>query len=196
MSVSAVHFSLEEAAALSALPVAQVRDLLQSVVCDTGEAASYLPKSRPLSTAELFARMDLLLKVPENYSMRLDRATMATSVEARVPFQDLDLIGLVTQLSMEELLHGGIKGMLKQAFADVLPDKVRSRPKQTFQAPLLSWVRGPLEPWITAQISRLPASIRKALPVSDLSPLSTKAAYRTWCLGLLEGWRHTLGLEY
>jgi asparagine synthase (glutamine-hydrolysing) len=194
--VSAVHFSLPEAAALADLPPAAVGGAVRQVLDEAKAASAVLPRSRPLTTAEWFARMDLLLKVPENYNMRLDRATMVASVEARVPFQDLDLIGSVMHLPARDLLRGGLKGLLKQAFRDVLPQEVLNRPKQTFQAPMLSWVRGPLAPWLSTQLAHLPAPLRAALPTKDAPPRSTREAYRLWCLGLLEAWRTALDLDY
>ena len=193
---SAVYYSLEEVARLTGLAPAHVRRLAQDVLCERQEAVLRLPRSRPLTTAELFARMDLLLKVPEHYNMRLDRATMAASVEARVPFQDLELLGFVMHLPADDLLRGGMKGMLKRAFADVLPAEVLQRRKQTFQAPMLSWVRGALAPWISAQLARLPDPLRATLPGKNVPPRTSKEAYRLWCLGLLEAWRNALDLEY
>jgi len=140
--------------------------------------------------------MDMLLMVPEHYNMRLDRASMSASVEARVPLQDLELIGLVSQLSYKDLMRGGLKGLFKQAFADVLPAEVINRPKQTFQAPMLSWISGPLKPWIKEQYAQLPEGMSRLLPTMNGSISSTRHAYQIWLLALLEGWRKAYTLEY
>jgi asparagine synthase (glutamine-hydrolysing) len=194
--VSAVHFSLDEVAVLSGLKPDHVRNLVQTVLADVRQSVASLPQSKELSTVEMFARMDMLLKVPEHYNMRLDKATMVASIEARVPLQDLELIGLVAQLPLEDLWQGGLKGLLKKAFVDILPGEVAQRPKQTFQAPMLSWIQGPLASWVAAQLAHLPAAQRGALAAPDLNPHSSKQAYRLWSLGLLEGWRNVLHLEY
>lgn len=194
--VSSVYFSLEEVAALTGLAPDHVGGLVQSIVSGALEAISSLPNGRGLNTAALFGRLDLLLKVPGHYNLRLDRATMSASVEARVPLQDLELIGLALQLPSAELMRGGAKGFLKQAFADVLPAEVARRPKQTFQAPVLSWLRGPLAPWVAAQLARLPAPLRGDPPIAGLALDSSKHAYRAWTLALLEAWRQASGLEY
>lgn len=193
--VSAVHFSIDDVIALTGLAPDRVRELVQSVLSDALEAVTYLPNGAASSSAELFARMDMLLKVPEHYNMRLDRATMSASVEARVPLQDLELIGLVARLPHQTLMSGGLKGLLKQAFADVVPAEVLSRRKQTFQAPMLSWIRGPLAPWVDAQRSHMPAMFQASLPAWK-APRSTGEAYRSWSLGTLEAWRRALRLEY
>ncbi|MFE9655066.1 asparagine synthetase B family protein [Micromonospora sp. NPDC006431] len=61
---------------------------------------------------------------------RVDRASMGHGVEARVPFLDLNLVELAMRLPLElKLRDGQEKWILRQAFADLLPDYVRQRPK-------------------------------------------------------------------
>jgi asparagine synthase (glutamine-hydrolysing) len=194
--VSGVHFALDDAAVVAGLPVPHVRGLVQSIFEQTRAFVSQLPRADELESVELFSRMDMLLMVPEHYNTRLDRASMGASVEARVPLQDLELIGFTTQLTRDELLQGGLKGMLKRAFADVLPEAVTERPKQTFQAPLLSWVSGPLAPWVTAQLAASSISLPGNGRVPGHPPATAREAYRQWSLALLEGWRTALALEY
>ncbi|MFC0006441.1 asparagine synthetase B family protein [Micromonospora siamensis] len=61
---------------------------------------------------------------------RIDRASMGHGVEARVPFLDLSVVELAMRLPVDlKLRDGQEKWILRQAFADVLPDYVRHRPK-------------------------------------------------------------------
>jgi asparagine synthase (glutamine-hydrolysing) len=61
---------------------------------------------------------------------RVDRASMAYGVEARVPFLDLAVVELAMRLPLDLKLRNGVeKWIVRQAFADVLPDYIRSRPK-------------------------------------------------------------------
>ena len=61
---------------------------------------------------------------------RVDRASMAYGVEARVPFLDLAVVELAMRLPLHlKLRDGQEKWILRQAFADVLPDYIRARPK-------------------------------------------------------------------
>ncbi len=61
---------------------------------------------------------------------RVDRTSMGQGVEARVPFLDLAIVRLAMRLPIElKLRHGHDKWILRHAFADVLPDYVRQRPK-------------------------------------------------------------------
>jgi asparagine synthase (glutamine-hydrolysing) len=195
-TISGVHFSLDEAAELAGIPCESAHDIVSQVLRDTTLLVSLLPRATGECNAELFSRMDMMLMVPEHYNTRLDRMTMSASVEARVPFQDLDLIGFVSRLSYHDLLRGGLKGMLRTAFADIIPPEIAERPKQTFQAPMLSWINGPLESWVQERLEGLPAYSRRSLDVRDLRPATTRQAYQVWSLALLEGWRRSLDLEY
>jgi asparagine synthase (glutamine-hydrolysing) len=194
--ISGVHFSADSVAALTGVPVSHVSELVTRVLNGTTTRVSLLPRGIGDCNAELFARMDTMLMVPEHYNTRLDRMTMAASIEARVPLQDLSLIGFISQLSHRDLLRGGLKGMLRHAFSDVLPPEISTRPKQTFQAPVLSWMSGPLLPWVNEQVSHLPDEIHRSALLAGKPENSTKQAYRMWSLALLEGWRKALALEF
>ncbi|MGW3150756.1 asparagine synthase (glutamine-hydrolyzing) [Streptomyces sp. NPDC001177] len=83
------------------------------------------------------------LRLPELLLMRVDRFSMASSVEARVPFLDPELVEYVYRLPVTHKLVGGrTKVVLRQALADVVPDRVSMRKKQGFGAPVGHWLRG------------------------------------------------------
>jgi asparagine synthase (glutamine-hydrolysing) len=75
-----------------------------------------------------------------------DRNSMAHSIEARLPFLDYRLVELMFSLDSRYLLEGGrAKVILREAFADVLPQSVRQRTdKVGFGTPEARWLRGPL----------------------------------------------------
>jgi asparagine synthase (glutamine-hydrolysing) len=61
---------------------------------------------------------------------RVDRMSMGQGVEARVPFLDLSLVRLALQIPIDLKVRDGMeKWILRTAFADILPDYVRDRPK-------------------------------------------------------------------
>lgn len=192
-TISAVHFDFEHTRNFG-LTDAYVTQLVQDIIHETDASLCELPRGRRISPLEQFARLDLRLKVPEHYNSRLDKATMSASVEARVPFQDLELIRFVAGLSDKNLLQGGLKGLLKEAFREELPGEVVHRTKQTFQAPVLSWMRGPLAEWARTKLAGLP----KASPtLADPSSYTTsRQAYIAWNLTALESWREAFGLSY
>jgi asparagine synthase (glutamine-hydrolysing) len=81
------------------------------------------------------------LRLPELLLMRIDRFSMANSVEARVPFLDPRLVEFVYRLPVAHKYRAGIgKAVLRDAVGDVVPDWVLQRRKQGFGAPVLQWL--------------------------------------------------------
>jgi asparagine synthase (glutamine-hydrolysing) len=76
-----------------------------------------------------------------------DRMSMASSLEVRAPFCDHRLIERACALSPRAKMPGGrLKGLLKRAFAGVLPDEILTHRKQGFMIPLGDWLRRDLRP--------------------------------------------------
>ncbi|HJZ79094.1 MAG TPA: asparagine synthase (glutamine-hydrolyzing), partial [Pyrinomonadaceae bacterium] len=97
--------------------------------------------------ADAAARMtylELKLRLPELLLMRVDKITMATSVEARVPFLDHQLIEYAMDLPRGLKVKGQTgKHILKRALESILPADVLYKPKRGFGAPVREWFRGP-----------------------------------------------------
>jgi asparagine synthase (glutamine-hydrolysing) len=84
---------------------------------------------------------EFALRMPELLLMRIDKMTMASSVEARAPFLDPQLVEFAARLPFTLLLADASgKRILKRAFKTVVPDFVLARPKQGFGAPLRRWL--------------------------------------------------------
>jgi asparagine synthase (glutamine-hydrolysing) len=98
--------------------------------------------------ADLLAKMtylELKQRLAELLLMRVDKMTMATSVEARVPFLDRELVEFALALPMDMKVRGGVgKWLLKRAVDGLLPHDVVYRKKQGFGAPVNEWLRGEL----------------------------------------------------
>jgi asparagine synthase (glutamine-hydrolysing) len=68
--------------------------------------------------------------------------SMANSLEIRSPFLDKELVQFVNNLPSSYKIDGsGGKVILKQAFGDMLPWEILSRPKHGFEVPLLQWIK-------------------------------------------------------
>lgn len=83
---------------------------------------------------------DLSLRLPELLLMRVDKMTMAVSLEARVPFLDHRFVGLA--MSIPEAVktrNGTLKHVLKKAVRGVIPDELIDRPKQGFGVPVIEY---------------------------------------------------------
>jgi asparagine synthase (glutamine-hydrolysing) len=84
---------------------------------------------------------EFALRLPEILLMRVDRFSMANSVEARAPFLDPDLVDFVYRLPLPQKLKAGTtKVVLRRVIADLLPARILKRPKQGFTAPVASWL--------------------------------------------------------
>ncbi|PYS71963.1 MAG: asparagine synthase (glutamine-hydrolyzing) [Acidobacteria bacterium] len=109
----------------------------------------HIERERPES--DFLSRMtylELKLRLPELLLMRVDKITMATSVEARVPFLDHHLVEYALSIPRALKVQGGSgKHILKRALEDVLPHDLLYEPKRGFGAPVREWFREGLGGW-------------------------------------------------
>jgi asparagine synthase (glutamine-hydrolysing) len=97
---------------------------------------------------------DMTRYLPGDLLVKVDRASMATSLEAREPFLDHESARLAAALSMRWKVRGNqnkyiLRTLLKQYF----PPTFFERPKQGFSAPIGAWLRGPLKHLLRDQLS-------------------------------------------
>jgi asparagine synthase (glutamine-hydrolysing) len=89
--------------------------------------------------------LDLKTYLPGDINTKVDRASMANSLEVREPLMDHVLVEWLATLPSSLKLRGGEgKFLLKHAMEPFLPDAVLYRPKMGFAVPLARWFRGPL----------------------------------------------------
>jgi asparagine synthase (glutamine-hydrolysing) len=104
----------------------------------------YMPATLDMVQAAMAT--DRLTYLPEDLFTKLDRASMLHALEVRSPFMDHDLMKLAASLLPDQLLKGGPKRMLREAFAADLPDFVFRRRKMGFAVPIGQWLRQSLRP--------------------------------------------------
>ena len=105
--------------------------------------------------------LELKLRLPELLLMRVDKLTMATSVEARVPFLDHHLIEYAMGLRRELKVKGKTgKHILKRALESILPHDLLYQPKRGFGAPVREWFRGPEGEELIAHLMNSPIRAR------------------------------------
>jgi asparagine synthase (glutamine-hydrolysing) len=92
---------------------------------------------------------DLHLRLPNDYLEKVDKATMAASVEARVPLLDYRLVELAQRIpSAFKVSRRETKVLLRRAVADLLPSEVVNLPKHGFSVPIRQWFQGALRDYV------------------------------------------------
>ncbi|GAB1430608.1 asparagine synthase (glutamine-hydrolyzing) [Ignavibacteria bacterium] len=102
-------------------------------------------QSKPSDIIQRMALFELTHRLPELLLMRVDKMTMAHSLEARVPFLDHRLVEFTMTIPPALKLPNlnETKRLLKKGVADILPHDIIHRRKQGFAAPMAEWLRGP-----------------------------------------------------
>lgn len=140
--------------------------------------------------------VDIKTYLVDDILTKVDRMSMAVSLEARVPLLDYRIVELAVNLpAWMKLYRGQTKRILKKAMADRLPKAVLTKPKQGFSIPLKNWLRAELKPMMLDLLS--PESIfRRGLFSAETiaawidEHLNGEAnhSHRLWALMVFELW--------
>ena len=141
-------------------------------------------------------RVDLATYLPDDLLAMADRMSMASSLEVRAPFCDHRLIEESLRVSPRAKMPGGrLKGLLKRAFAGVLPDEILTHRKQGFMIPLGDWLRRDLRPTLDELLAPDCVRARGLFDVGAVETLKREHlegarthADRLWTLMMLEQW--------
>jgi len=154
--------STKVAKAARVLPAADLHDTYRRLTSHMADPATLVPNTHEPPTVltdldrwpsvdepvELMMYLDTVSYLPDDILTKLDRATMAASLEARVPLLDPAVASWAWRLPLELKVHRGSgKWLLRRLLHRYVPAQLVERPKMGFGIPLSDWLRGPLRPW-------------------------------------------------
>jgi asparagine synthase (glutamine-hydrolysing) len=127
-------------------------DQPEQIVIGATEPPNYLIKSLMneifKDATQLMMFMDTMTYLPDDILVKVDRASMANSLETRVPFLDHRVVEFAWRLPMNmKMREGETKWILRQVLYQYVPKELIERPKSGFSIPLGEWLRGPLKDW-------------------------------------------------
>lgn len=123
---------------------------VQSVVLGVQKDAlnNHLIADQISNFTERMMFLDLMTYLPDEVLVKVDRATMATGLETRVPLLDHRVVEFAWQLPLSfKLKDGQGKYLLRQILYRYVPKQLVERPKMGFSVPIDTWLRGSLRSW-------------------------------------------------
>ena len=137
--------------------------------------------------------------LPDQILAKADRASMAVSLEVRVPLLDARFVARFAPIPAQQKVRGGRgKHALREALRGRIPSEVLDGKKRGFDTPLASWIRGPLATPVQEALERLPGdwfergALRAAL--AQHSSGARNHDRLLWSLLVLEHWRARHGV--
>jgi len=162
---------------------------------DANEAV--LDAAEPVELLDRMMLADQMTYLPDDLLAKLDRASMAVSLEVRAPLLDHRVVEFSWRLPHRLKLRDGIgKWILRQVLYRRVPRAIVERPKMGFSVPIDRWLRGPLRSWADGFLNPTelgrggllhPAEILRSW--RDLQAGRAANGTRLWAVIMFQAWR-------
>jgi asparagine synthase (glutamine-hydrolysing) len=167
----------------------------------TGYASALEADGMARVAPDLLSRMqlcDMLAYLPDDILTKVDRASMAVALEARVPLLDHRVVELCWQLPFRcKVRDGNSKWLLRRLLARHVPPALTERPKKGFGVPIGDWLCGPLRDWGEDLLAtdRLTSDgvldvARARAAWTGLQAGRTQETDRVWAVLMFQIWRY------
>jgi asparagine synthase (glutamine-hydrolysing) len=173
----------------------------EELLSDPGVSRSRVEEELSLTRGmPLLDRMMLLDEqtyLPDDLLAKVDRASMAVSLEARVPILDHRVVEFAWRLKPEHKIRNGRgKWLLRQVLYDLVEPDLVDRPKMGFSVPIGAWLRGPLRDWAEELLFTTKHESRQYLQLARTRPRwnrlqsgDDREALSFWAVLMFESWR-------
>jgi asparagine synthase (glutamine-hydrolysing) len=155
-----------------------------------------LDESEPSDLLDRMMLADQTVYLPDDLLAKVDRASMAVSLEVRAPLLDHRVVEFSWRLPRWLKLRGTTgKWILRQVLYRRLPKEIVDRPKMGFSVPIDTWLRGPLREWAETLLSAdaIAASGLDHAPIAhawrDLQTGRRQIGSALWAVVMFQAWR-------
>jgi asparagine synthase (glutamine-hydrolysing) len=158
----------------------------------------YFEKARCFEPLAQQQYVDLKTYLADDILTKVDRMSMAVSIEARVPLLDYHIVEFALNLPADMKLKGArTKSILRQAVKDMVPQLVLEKPKEGFSIPMKHWLCSSLKPMMLDLLSK--GSLQKhgyfdhqvvAAWIQEHLDGRVNHSHRLWALMVFEMWHH------
>lgn len=162
-------------------------------------AEQLLDAKEPGHLLDRMMLVDQMVYLPDDLLAKLDRTSMAVSLEVRAPLLDHRVVELSWRLPRSLKLRGQVgKWALRQLLYRRVPQSLIDRPKMGFSVPIDRWLRGPLRPWAESMLADATRERDEWLDPAEVSrgwkrliDGEPAAGLAIWAVVMLQAWRVT-----